>query len=162
MTQHNETTLRRAAAIFGPVRTEHIWMQEAARLQSAMGALTDVLLRLQDGDPVHEPEASNAVTAAETALPAALVALERVKALLGMRTEATESCFFAVRTRLLDELEHRTAEAEARAMRPNPNDTAAGETLYSKQDMLELTLALFEQQQARRGRAKGGPHGTTV
>lgn len=158
MAKHNETTLARAARLYGPLRTEHAYIRAAGRCAAAMGELTNALLRLQDGLPVLEVEIANALTKLEATVPDLWVAAERVGALVGQPFNAGGTVFFSGRESALDELEAKLQRAAGHAGPPRPAPEP-GTPLFDKQEFLDMvcTIAAREAAQTKKEAPDGKP-----
>lgn len=148
MLKHNETTLARAAAAYGPMRTENAYIRAAGHCAAAIGALTDELLRLQEGLPVYETDAKAALDRLFVSLPALWVAAERVGALLGQTPNMEATTFYALRTAELDQLESKLKRIEDkhRLAREYP----PGTMLYDKHEILDLAFEMAAREAAKK------------
>ena len=159
MLSFDETTLERAAAVYGPFRLEHRFLQDYGRLNREAGELAVRLVDMLESQPVDRRRITNAMNKTSVAMVDLYVALEQLEALFGGHPDGKASPFYALHTGKMNELEKSVRSAEqARANRygcpawqPVP-----GTYQYDKREVLELACTMA----AREAAEKEDPHGT--
>lgn len=159
MLSFDETTLERAAAVYGPFRLEHRFLQDYGRLNRKAGELAVRLVDLLERRPVDSGLIRDALTTTSVALVDLYVALEQLEALFGGHPDGKASPFYALHTGKMNELEKSVRSAEqARANRYGCPawQPAPGTFQYDKREVLELACTMA----AREAAEKEEPHGT--
>lgn len=159
MLTFDETTLDRAAAVYGPFRLERRFLQDYGRLNREAGELADLLVDLLEGEPVDENRVVNAVNKTGATLAGMYVALEQLEALFGFHPDGKASPFYSLHTVKMNELEKSVRSAEqARANRYGCPawQPAPGTYQYDKREVLELACEMA----AREAAEKEETHGT--
>ena len=157
MLTFDETTLERAAAVYGPFRLEHGFLQDYARLNRAAGELAVRLVDLLERQPVDPCQINDALIKTEVAMVDLYVALEQLQALLGFHPDGNASPFFALHTARMDDLEKSVRKAEqARAARYGC--PARQPDAYDKHEVLDMICTLAAREAA--AKEKEEPHGT--
>lgn len=159
MLTFDETTLERAAAVYGPFRLERQFLQDCGKLNSATGNLAVLLVDLLEQQPVNQYQLSDALTKTGTAIVDVLLALQQMEAVFGLHPCADAGNYFALYTALMNQLERNVQKVEqARANRygapaaaPKP-DTYE----YDKREVLDMVCTMA----AREAAEKEETHGT--
>lgn len=146
--KHNETTLARAAAAYGPIRTEHDFIRAAGCCTAAIGTLTDALLRLQDGLPVCEAEVTIALSQLFAAIPPLWVSAEVVGAMIGQPSNPEATTFFSGREAALDQMERDLKKMADK--RGQPRMYPPGTMLYNKNEILDLVCTMAAREAAEK------------
>ena len=159
MLTFDETTLERAAAVYGPFRLEHRFLQDYGRLNRSAGELAVRLVDMLERQPVDPCQINDALIKTEVAMVDLYVALEQLQALLGFHPDGNASPFLALHTARMNDLEKSVRKAEqARANRYGcPAWQPAPDTYqYDKREVLELACTMA----AREAAEKEDPYGT--
>ena len=148
MLKHDETTLARAAAAYGPTRTEHDYIRAAGRCTADIGTLTDALLRLQDGFPVYNAEVSLALTQLFASIPALWVAAEVVGVMIGEPVNNEATPFYSLREAELDQMERNIKKIMDK--RGSPCIYPPGTMLYDKHEILDMVCTMAAREAAKK------------
>lgn len=148
MLKHNETTLARAAATYGPIHTEHDFIRAAGCCTAAIGTLTDALLRLQDGLPVCEAEVTIALSKLFAAIPPLWVSAEVVGAMIGQPANLEATTFFSGREAALDQMERNLKKIADK--RGQPRVYPHGTMLYDKHEILDMICTMAAREAAEK------------
>lgn len=159
MLTFDETTLERAAAVYGPFRLEHRFLQQYARLNRAAAYLSVLLVDMLEKQPVDRREVMDTLTQTSVATAEFYLAQEQLEALFDRHPDGKASPFFSLHTAMMNQLERSVRKAEqARANRygapaaaPKP-DTYE----YDKREVLDMVCTMA----AREAAEKEESHGT--
>lgn len=155
MLSFDETTLDRAAAVYGPANLELKFLQQYARLNRAAGNLSVRLVDLLEKQPVNRQEILDTLTGTSVATVGFYLALEQLEAMANLHPNGKASPFFALHTALMDQLERDVRKAEqSRADRYGAPESDTYE--YDKREVLEMVCTMA----AREAAEKEEPHGT--
>ena len=159
MLTFDETTLERAASVYGPFRLERRFLLEYSKLNRAAAHLSVLIVELLEQQPVDRREVNAALTKTAAAAVGASLALEQREAVFGLHPDGKAGSFRALHTALMNQLESDVRKAElARAKRyGNPDSAPEPDTYeYDKREVLDMVCTMA----AREAAEKEEPHGT--